>query len=507
MPPFRLGKDRPRREKERKGVGASWTPPVPAGDLAAVLSPAAPAGGAASPWSSLIAAVSRATGLSPAASSTAGIAGLVLGASTLVAGVSYYIGNPTPTGAPARALFSAAAEGPALEPSPSAGELAGPSAPSSLEFLSGNAGQDGSLNSLPPEAALLEDALPARPGETPGVQPPVAARAPKPAGPKQALAMAKSLLAKASPQSTRAALKPVGSLSGSVGGGFQEIYRPNGEAGGLRTQKRPRLGPNRRTAVLSSGPDAVAQARFADRLSRQGAGMASGQGAAFKASLPFDGSNSLGASLPAEGMVLGASGMGANASGALDAKDINIPPPDIKDEETKNETPYQGLLYAAMGALALGTMLLTMAGQLIGQAQKNPGPQSAQLIQMGQALAAAAMGAGGAAAGLGAAISGQENGQVTQGIPFIVGGAVLMAQAALVIATAEQAGENASQGIGSAAQMAQGLSQMAMQNNGDQVDENLDRNQERQQERRDVNVNYSPGSGTGPFQSGDLPPM
>ncbi|MFH1723188.1 MAG: hypothetical protein ABII00_01060 [Elusimicrobiota bacterium] len=63
------------------------------------------------------------------------------------------------------------------------------------------------------------------------------------------------------------------------------------------------------------------------------------------------------------------------------------------------------------------------------------------------------MAAGAAAAAIGAMLAGKY-GQMTQGIPYILGGGVIGVQAAMVLMKADQAGKDAEEGIENAGQTA-----------------------------------------------------
>lgn len=501
--PMRAGA---REEKERRGSGAAWTPGAgaqagaaglapgglaDAGSAISALGPAAPGGAAFSPWASYVAALARATGLAPSAAEGAAMALLVVGATAVVGVVSLWVGGSTPGSRPSAGAEVFTVEEPPPEAPGGAAASRGESAPaeagSGLEYMRVERDEDGSLGAVPGEAAPA----PERTADAAAEVPVVTAKPPAEAAVRRATEGPKPKLAPRKPAvggsaTTAAALKPLSGLAGTVGSGFQEVYRKAAAPAAARTRA---MHGARRVGPAASGGNALAQARFAERMSRRGAATGRANSAASFASQPFDGSNTLGRSgaTPGGGMELGGAGAGAN--GANDSKSITVnpaePPKPVKD--TKNKTPYQGAVYAAMAALMLGTLLLMVAGKLISQAKTCTGPQCAAMLAQGKALAVAAMGAGAVAAGLGAMISG-EHGQMTQGMPFIIGGGVLALQAGLVLAKADQAGEDAGAGIGQAAQMAGQLANAALQ--GQQNDKVKDKPeaqvQNQQPQRQDV---------------------
>ena len=448
---------------------------------------AAPTGAASTgTWASVVNSISQATGLGAVAASKATIVGIVIAVSSGVAGFSFFMGNSTPTGQRSMkrrvfALQTESQETTAAKASKASRSSNATSDPSSLEYT-------------PKIASKLPEAEPVVDGPAPVVTPPsqeeiIAATekvvdAPvakkkrnrvKP-GPKPTLAKKAGVKTRSSNASTKAVLKRTDSLAGGPSSTFQDVYK-NGAPGALshKGQRRPRFGGSRKSVPINSGRGAMDQAKFAGKMSRSGARMGRTSGASHMASTPFDGANSAARSLgKAQGTGLGGTGLAGSASGSLDTKIIDPPPEpeDIKKGEDK--TPYQGMLYAAMGALGLGTILLMAAGKMISSGRSNPTPAGAAMVSQGKALAMAAMGAGGAAAGMGAMIAG-EHGQMTQAMPFITGGGILAMQAGMVLAKADAAGEEASSGIenaaGQAAQTAGQALQGMQQQNADKPEE------------------------------------
>jgi hypothetical protein len=499
MKPFKLRKPRPGKSQEKKG-GAALTPGASAGSAkiaigggeavnVAALGTAAPgAGSSLGLWSSYVSAIGQSTGLSAAAATKTGIAALVLTATSGVVVISLLVGHSTPTSRPQHGglVFSNSTPN-----EPAAKSLAktnnAPAAvqTSGLEYLQGQ--RDGSIGEIPDRAEQVAVANAPAPTTTKKVpvvphKPAKVAKAKKPTA-KKKMRKSRRLASRSSTLQSKVTLQAPKDLAG--GSGFQDIYKnPNGPADAFRVTKRPNMGASRRTAALSSGGSATSQAKFANRMSRSGMRAGRANAASTYASQAFDGSNSLGRTgqVPGGGGgVLGGTGLGTGASSIKDSKTIDTPPPPEDVKKKSNQTPYQGLIYAGMGALLIGMMLLKMAGQLISQG-RSAGPQGAAMIAQGKALAVAAMGAGGAAAGIGAMLMGEYD-QMAQGLPFIIGGGALAVQAGMVLAKADQAGEEA-QGesdtafLDAGTQAGQMLGQMAGQQ-GNKVDSDLDANTEK----------------------------
>lgn len=475
MKAFKPPSSRKREEKEKKGGGAALGPAAGTGagaDLGGSIGAAdsligttATVGSKA--VSSPLAAAVRALGLASPLSKT-GVAVILLAGSIAAVGVSWLIGGRTESGRPSSGLapspFSRAQDGPAA--SGASVPTAGPG-PSSLDYFAtaNREPEEPQLPETPPAPETAKAAMPAVPGAS---QPPLAL----PPAVKPAMRKTKGLPVggSAGAGASKIELAKVQSLSGGPEGRFQSIYKagPTGQSSSIaKAQKPPRYGTNKRTAVLSSGDSALAQARFTNRMSRRGAAMGSANSAASYAAAPFDASNPAGRSSALGETGSGVRDLSSNNSG--DMRAIDPPPPPETPEETKNKTPYQGLIYAAMAALMIGTMLVQVAGKLVSAAQTNP-MAAPQLLAAAQALAAAAAGAGGTAVGLGAMVA-DEYKQITQGLPFIIGGAIVAAKAAEVIIKAQAAGSEAEAGVNEAAgssaadalQALQGLSGLGQQ--------------------------------------------
>lgn len=466
--PFGLGKDQ--RRKEKKG-GAAALPASAAGSgsglsfdsgvqALSTLGRAAPTGGSqVGLWEAVVSGLSKATGLGAVAAGKTLVVGLVVAASSLAAGVSLYIGNSTPSSAPSmgRRVFvdSATEEEPV--------KLARVSAPADTQSTSGSLEFLSQGNAPAPEAEATPSRTvdaPAAPEaaattELPNHDAPAAAPVQvKDPGPKQMLAKRAMPTARGEPGGG-ARLEVVKSLNGKMGAGFQEVYRPTKTGAFDATSQAKTAARNSKKSVLArSGGNAMAQAKFANRMSQSGTRMGSGTAASHTTSLPFDGANTAAAlgATKAGGQSLGGTGTSSSANGLLDSKSVE-PPPAPESKKNENKTPYQGLIMAAIAALMIGTVLLMIAGKMAGEAKKCTGPDCAAKLQAAKMLAAAAMAAGGAAAAMGGVLAGQY-GQMTQGMPFIMGGGILAVQAGMVLVKDDKAGEDGSDQIGQAAQQA-----------------------------------------------------
>ncbi|TBR19945.1 hypothetical protein EPO15_13790 [bacterium] len=464
--PFGLGKDQ--RRKEKKG-GAAGLPGAAAGstpsglafdsgvEALSTLGRAAPTGGSqVGLWEGLVGGLSKATGLGAVAAGKTLVVGLVVAASSLAAGVSLYIGNSTPTSAPSlgRRVFvdSASEEEPV--------KLARVSAPAETQTQSGSLEYVAEGNAPAAEAAAAPEKTSDAPAATPEVKnselPNHDAPAPATAvvhdpGPKPQLAKRAMPQARGEPGGG-ARLEPLKSLNGKMGAGFQEVYRPTKTgAFDATSQAKSGYGVNRRSVLAKSGTNAMAQAKFANRMSQSGTRMGNGTSAAHTTSLPFDGANTAAAlgATKAGGSSIGGTGVASSANGILDSKSVE-PPPAPESKKNENKTPYQGLIMAAIAALMIGTVLLMIAGKMAGEAKKCTGPDCAAKLQAAKMLAAAAMAAGGAAAAMGGVLAGQY-GQMTQGMPFIMGGGILAVQAGMVLMKDDKAGEDGAEGVSNAA--------------------------------------------------------
>jgi len=128
----------------------------------------------------------------------------------------------------------------------------------------------------------------------------------------------------------------------------------------------------------------------------------------------------------------GPAGRTAGPSNTQDNKQVDPPAPPIDNKNAKNVTPYQNLIYAGMGALLVGALLLMVAAQLI----KSANFAGAKMAAMGAAAC------GGVAMGIGGLLAGKW-GQMMQGIPFLAGGGILAAAAVKVMMEADKASQDA----------------------------------------------------------------
>jgi hypothetical protein len=420
-----------------------------------------------------MASMAKTLGISTVAATKGGIVALTLLAGTIAAGVSLIVGEYSPGGKPrlGHRVFdkNTVSQGGAGAFSSSTEDDSSGQGSTALDYLR-------QANRTPAAEASVEDGGVANgPGpaakeaevkqwaEAVQSKPQAKAEESRPQPPKPVLKPGSGKIElKASSLQTSMQFTAMTDFSGGVGTQFQEIYKPK-----AYVMPKPSYGPNRRIPMTGgqSGSSAWDQAKFTGDMSRKAARMGAGAGSAAAAGLPFDGGMGLGQTRePSSYGTLGGASDKIGANSEMDIKSVSgEEPPKPKDvNDTKNKTPYQGMIYAAIAALMTGQLLVAVAGMLVGQAQKVPGPQAAPLLAMAKATAAAAMAAGGTAAGLGGAIAGEYD-QITQGLPFMIGGAVIAMQAGLVLIKAEKAGQDASQGVNNAGQAAQNTSNANLQ--------------------------------------------
>ncbi|MFH2202135.1 MAG: hypothetical protein ABIJ96_03385 [Elusimicrobiota bacterium] len=462
-----------RQDKERKGgaiPGPVSTAPSQVGVRLAPAAGAASSGGSQlSAWNTFAGAFARATGLSGQSATAARMALVVIAVTT--GAVSIYLSRPRPS-APLRqgrhifapkpaSPFDARVESEPAPLTPAQRVASG----SSLDYFADANPIDAVAGTAPAaaeeetgearEAPAADDAADKEPaGDAPAAS--------KPPADKPRLIASSKIGTGGGQLTSNVALKTLQDMK-SHGGDFAEIYKKPGAASGEKAGKRTLLAASRRTAG-ASGSNAYGQAKFANRMSGQAAKSAASNSAAAYASQPFDGANTLGGSGAAtgEGAALGGAGVETGASSIKDTKEIEEPPKPEDVKTPQNQTPYQGMLIAATAALMIGLLLLKLAGELINQAKADPtGVGAAAKLAQGKMLAMAAMAAGGAAAGLGGMIAGQF-GQLTQAIPFILGGGALAAEAGMVIIKADQAGKDAGDKINDGAGQAGGLTSQAL---------------------------------------------
>ncbi|MBI5242796.1 MAG: hypothetical protein HY922_03810 [Elusimicrobia bacterium] len=426
-PRFRKGK-----EKEKKGGGI---PPVIGASSKApeigtsVLSGAQAASSAPSGALSGLGSLLQTSGLSALLATKAGLVGLLLAGSTVAAGLSLYLGSREGAGDSRRPLGShtfaaAGADSASAQASPSAGPKA---ASTSLDYLAqGNAVLPEAPAPSEPDKAADAAASASKEQQAPAAESPGQGQAPS--ATKAKLVRAPAI--NAGGAGTALALKPVDSVGGKVGSGFQDIYK-TAQTTRMSSSSRPNYSAGRR-ALLGKPKSALGQAKIANKLSRAAAASPSSNAASATASRAFDG----GSAGPAAGGVGtggvgdGAAGVGAGPSTTEDSKQVEPPAPPINDK--KNKTPYQNLIYVGIGALIGGFLLLMLAAQLI---------KSGNFVGAKLASGAAAA-AGGVAAGVGGIIAGKY-GQMVQGLPFMAGGGILAVQAVRVMMEADKAAQDA----------------------------------------------------------------
>lgn len=428
--------------------GASSGSLVPA---VQTISVAARGARAVSPFLDFVRHLAGSIGLTPLFSTQAGLVALTIGAATVAAGVTLMLGLSSARKASSPWTFAGSMSGASGHGSGSSltgTEMPGSGRPASLDLVAkANTGNDAAADAVKDDAKAAEE--PAQ--ESAPSNPEPASGSPE-AGRKPALAASKPM-SSGSGFMAVGRLNPMGGLSSGIGQGFQNVYKgpAQGKISAIRNPPRANFRANRR--VMAGGKrGAMSQLKAANKLSRQAAAMPSGAPSAATASTPFDAQNpgTGGLSAPAAaGAGQGGSSVGTGGSSASDQKDYQPAEPPSPSKSSKNKTPYQGMIYAGVAALAIGMILLVIAGMLVSKAQQLmavPSPASIaaamMLYSIAKMLAVGAAAAGAAAMGAGAAIMSQF-GQKLQGGMFIVGGGVLTATAVIVLMSAEKASSDA----------------------------------------------------------------
>ncbi|HAH07006.1 MAG TPA: hypothetical protein DCM05_10860 [Elusimicrobia bacterium] len=211
-----------------------------------------------------------------------------------------------------------------------------------------------------------------------------------------------------------------GSAQAALGGGNHSV------------RGNPSLKASRNMASSKFGRRAVQQAGQARKLAQ--GNLKSGQVSSAGSGLTYDGGRgAVGtAGVPAgkatEGVGLGGTGLANTPSATTmkDLKEIQPPVPDV--EEKKNVTPYQNLIYAAIGALAVGFIALLLAGQFVKQAQAG----NVGMWMWAKLLAGIATAAGIAAAAIGGILWAKYE-QMGQGMMFLMSGGLLAFQSGKVL--------------------------------------------------------------------------
>jgi hypothetical protein len=197
-------------------------------------------------------------------------------------------------------------------------------------------------------------------------------------------------------------------------------------------QGNSRLAASRTLAAGKFGRRAVQQAGQARKVAqgnlRSGNLSSAGSGTTFDGGRGSIGTAGVPAGKATEGVGVGGTGLAntPTATTMKDLKDIQTPPPDV--ETKKNVTPYQNLIYAAIGALAVGFIALLLAGHFVKLAQAG---------NMAMWLPAKILSGIAAAAGLAAAVIGgvlwAKWEQMGQGMMFLMSGGLLAYQAGKVL--------------------------------------------------------------------------
>ncbi|MBI5244648.1 MAG: hypothetical protein HY922_13350 [Elusimicrobia bacterium] len=246
--------------------------------------------------------------------------------------------------------------------------------------------------------------------------------------------------------SAMARLDPQSGLSGGIGGGFQGTYKapPKSAMSALAQGPRTRMAASSRMAnprlgtaakQLAATKKVVSGNLRSASVSSPGSGLTYDGGAANVGSA---GASAGGAGVGGAGVGEGAGVHSPGASVANDIKEVSPPPPKTKDN--KNVTPYQNLIYAAMGAMALSLLLMYFAGKVGDAAKVDPDPISkAALAAKAQLLAGLAAIAGGAATVIGVILMREPYNQMMQGMMFTIMGGILTVKAALAAFDSTQA--------------------------------------------------------------------
>jgi len=450
-----------RDERKRRGGGAAWGPGAAssfsAAPAAQSLALAARGAQSLSPLARVLLRLAEPLGLGAVVSTQAGLAALTLGVATAAAIGTLVFGLSSAGKTSSPATF-AASQGPSAL-SPSGSSLTGSEMPragqaGSLDLLS-TANPGGSAAS--PATKQAEDKM----QEPDQAQPAVEAASDAPQTPAQSAAKPALIASKGLPKEngflSAGRLAPMGGLSSGIGQSFQSVYKGSGQGKltAMRNAPRASYRATGRSAAAAGGRGAMSQLRAANRLSRQAAALPGMSPAAATASAPFDGKNAgtgAGVSQPSAGVGQGGAGVGQDAGStqAMDQK-TTPEPPAPSPKKAENVTPYQGLIYAGIGALAIGMICLLIAGMLISKAQQMLAggavappviAAAMQLYSMAKMLAMGAAAAGVASMGVGAVIA-SKFGQMLQGGMFLAGGGVLTAAAVIVLLSADKASQDA----------------------------------------------------------------
>ncbi|MFH1724295.1 MAG: hypothetical protein ABII00_06700, partial [Elusimicrobiota bacterium] len=223
-------------------------------------------------------------------------------------------------------------------------------------------------------------------------------------------------------------------LSGGIGGGFQETYQRPGPTSAMNNTRSKMASRRSRSSPLRNKSLASAQLRaHSGRLKRN---LASGNVSSQASGAVMDGGGGIGqiGAAPAgiEGGGTGVDGGGVqsdavNPNTMQNTRVTEAPPPPDPNKDAENKTPYQNLMYAAMGMIALAGIALMAASMLSKKAKTNPA-----LLPWAKILAGVAMAAAVAAAAIGVMLM-TKYGQKMQGIMFSAIGAIIAFQAGMVL--------------------------------------------------------------------------
>lgn len=417
-----------------------------------------------------------AASLAAVLSSKAGLVALILAGSGVAAGVGILAGVDR-TGAPAarRGVFASAGEEKldgsmaqmAQEQGGQAAAASAGGASTSLDYVS-------QANKSPEPAASagdgqVSDAAGAAPSASAprdsGVQPPdhgaaagaagaaaTAARAERPKLVKGDGSAAKSGGAGGSGLQLAAQAGLSSGISGEFGQTFRQPQRTASSSNGSESRS---LAAARRSALSARSGLASRQAVDTNRVTSGAKKSSMAEGAA-RYGATYDGSGGApagqlgGTSAPS----IGGAGSGEKgADGVVNPSTVQNmretpPPPELKNGQTEDKTPYKGLVTGAMIAMAVGGVALFAASACKKHADKLgvATPAAAPWLAAAKALAVVAMIAAGAAAVCGIMMAMKPYEQTMQGLMFAGIGAVIAFQAGMVLVDAN-ASEKSDAGV------------------------------------------------------------
>ncbi|HAH05619.1 MAG TPA: hypothetical protein DCM05_03690 [Elusimicrobia bacterium] len=226
-----------------------------------------------------------------------------------------------------------------------------------------------------------------------------------------------------------------------VGGSMASFRSPAGASKGgasamRNVQARSAIG---RSGGVGQGGRAARQLAQTSKVVK--GNLSSAQPSSQGSGLTYDGAatNSGAAGAAAAGAGVGGQGLspgsGLGNPAATTAKDIReVTPPAPAVGETENQTPYQNLVYAAIGCMVASLALMYFAGKVGDAAKVDPDPISkAALAAKAKMLSIFATIAAGACTLIGIVLTQEPYNQMMQGIMFTVMGGILTVKAAMSV--------------------------------------------------------------------------